>query len=86
MESPSGVAIPGALFCRVYKNVWSAAWLSSRIFERLGVVCKNVSGLLLERAPCHDEDPRVPILIKGQQHTWHTARLIICDELRISVA
>jgi hypothetical protein len=40
-------------------------WLSSRIFERLGVVCKNVSGLLVERAPGHDEDSRAPVLIKA---------------------
>ena len=38
---------------------------SSRILERLGVVCKNVSGLLVERVPGHDEDSRAPVLIKG---------------------
>ena len=38
---------------------------SSRILERLGVVCKNVSGLLVERAPGHDEDSRAPVLIKA---------------------
>ena len=37
---------------------------SSRILERLGVVCKNVSGLLVERAPGHDEDSRAPVLIR----------------------
>jgi hypothetical protein len=29
------------------------------------VVCKNVSGLLVERTPGHDEDSRAPVLIKG---------------------
>ena len=38
---------------------------SSGIFEGLEVVCKNVYGLLVEQAPGHDEDSRVPVLIKG---------------------
>ena len=38
---------------------------SSRILERRGVVCKNVSGLLAERVPGHDEDSRAPVLIKA---------------------
>ena len=29
------------------------------------MVCKNVSGLLVERTPGHDEDSRAPFLIKG---------------------
>jgi hypothetical protein len=29
------------------------------------VVCKNVSGLLVERIPGHDEDSRAPVLTKG---------------------
>ena len=38
---------------------------SSRISSLLEVVCKNVFGLLVERAPGHDEDSRAPVLIKG---------------------
>jgi len=38
--------------------------VSSGIFEWLGVVCKNVSGLLVERTPGHDEDSRAPVLIR----------------------
>ena len=36
---------------------------SRRIFEGAEVVCKNVFGLLVEQAPGHDEDSRVPVLI-----------------------
>jgi hypothetical protein len=41
------------------------AW-TCRVVSRLSeVVCKNVSGLLVERTPGHDEDSRAPVLIKG---------------------
>ena len=41
------------------------AW-TCRVVSRLSeVVCKNVSGLLVERTPGHDEDSRAPFLIKG---------------------
>jgi uncharacterized protein YsxB (DUF464 family) len=36
---------------------------SRRMFEGAEVVCNNVSGLLVEQAPGHDEDSRVPVLI-----------------------
>ena len=45
---------------------------SSGIFERLRVVCKNVSGLLVERAPGHDEDSRAPVLIRDSVIQWLT--------------
>src|ERR1700736_1218481 len=38
---------------------------SSRNSRLSEVVCKNVSGLLVERTPGHDEDSRAPFLIKG---------------------
>jgi len=38
---------------------------SSRIFGEAGSSLQNVSGLLVERAPGHDEDSRAPVLIKG---------------------
>jgi hypothetical protein len=48
----------------LYKNVWSAGSGQAAIFERSEIVCKNVYGLLVEQAPGHDEDSRVPFLIR----------------------
>jgi hypothetical protein len=51
--------------CRVPKQCVVRLLASSRNSRLSEVVCKNVSGLLMERTPGHDEDSRALSQIKG---------------------